>query len=103
MGRPYVGRLAFLFSGVKQNHDDVAGFSVINPVSGTDIYFEFKNAAADRFRIAEKPSTDARQTSGDNLLRRRVERIQPFLKRTPLGSRLVVSNLDRRDLHGATS
>jgi len=103
LGRLDVGRLTFLFSGMKQNDDDAAGFAVIDSIPGTDVDLKLKNALTDRFRIAEQSSSNARQASGDNLLRRRVERIQPFLKRPPIGICLVVTNLDRSDLHFVAS
>ena len=103
MGHLNVSRLAFLLTGMKQDHNDFTVFAVIYPVPGTDINFNFKNAVAYRFRIAKKSSSDTRQTRNYNLLQRSVERIQPLLERAHSGSRLVVSNLYRSDIHAVAS
>ncbi len=88
---------------MKQNDDHLAILAVIDPVARTHIDLELKNAFSHRLGIAKKTSPNANKPNSHDLLQRGIQGIQPLLERALLRNRLVVSNLDRGNIHAITS
>ena len=86
---------------MKKYYDFASVPTEIDSMTRSDVDPEFKYARAHRLNVAKEPAPNARQAHDHDLLKRRILRIQPVLKRPPFRCRLIVSNLDLSDIQTA--